>query len=168
MGERGPAPTPIALREVLGIASHHNKNDQAPRPLAILPDCPDWLDPQAKQEWLHITEKMGKVVGWLTEVNQTTLAGHCQWYSTWQQAEEILMKEGRTYEVVTGMSEGGPEIIKRIHPAVRVSREAWIAMMKCDMELGITPARGSSVRVASSVDENDESGLDKVGRSQGA
>lgn len=170
MGDRGPAPTPMALRAAMGIASHHNTNKEAPRPLALMPDCPDWLDPIAKQEWLNICEKMGKVAGWLTEVNQTTLAGHCQWYAAWQQAEETVMKEGRYYDVVTGYDPElkEPTYVKRLHPAARVSRDAWTAMMKCDMELGITPARGSSVRVGTGRDAEDEGGLDKPGRQMGA
>jgi len=121
------------------------------------------LDDEAKAEWENITEMMGKVAGWLTEVNQTVLAGHCHWYAVWKQQEAILMREGRSYEVVTGIDPETkePMITKRVHPAARLSKEAWTSMMKCDMELGITPARGSAVKLPTSLE--DDEGLDRIG-----
>lgn len=131
----------------------------------LTPECPEWLSELAKEEWANIVPKMEKVPGWLTQVNQATLAGHCQWYAVWKEAEMTLQKEGRWYEVVTEVDPQTQEatIVKKLHPAVRVSKEAWTSMMKCDIELGITPARGSSVQLPAG-DQHDEQGLDKPGR----
>lgn len=163
MGERGPAPEPIALTLMKGT-THHNINRDAPRPPALLPECPDWLDDEARIEWEEIVSIMAKVDGWLTQVNKTTLAGHCQWYSVWMKAERVLAEEGRFFTSVVGEDpeHGQIALAKKLHPMNRISKEAHEAMMKCDKELGITPARGSSVHVPAQ-DTNDETGLDRVG-----
>ncbi len=169
MGERGPAPEPIALRVLKG--TNHKPIPENTAAVAQMgqqtssPECPDWLLPKAKAEWYSLVELMEKVPGWLTEVNKTTLAGHCQWYAIWMEAEEILMKEGRFYDAALGVDpeDGEVSAVKKLHPMVRVSKEAWLAMVKCDQELGITPARGSAVKIPTG-DRDDESGLDHPGR----
>lgn len=166
MGQRGIPPTPTALRLVTGVGSHHNHNDNSPDTLVpkVLPECPDWLIDDAKVEWEEIVAIMSKVPGWLTQVNKTTLAGHCQWYAVWKNAEETLSKEGRVFDTILGQDETGALAVgKKIHPMVRVAKEAWIAMIKCDQELGITPARGSAVKLPAG-ERDDETGLDSPGR----
>lgn len=164
MGERGPAPEPIALR-VLKDTNHKPIPENIPRPKGLVPDCPPWLDEDAQTEWEEIVLLMGEVPNWLTQVNKTTLAGHCHWYSVWKNAEAVLTREGRFYDVVQGVDEDGAvSSTKKLHPMVKVSKEAWESMIKCDRELGITPARGSSVRLPPAGDPHDEEGLDSVGR----
>jgi P27 family predicted phage terminase small subunit len=163
MGDRGPAPEPYALR-LLKKTNHKPINDQAPQLPEGIPVCPDWLSEEAAIEWDEIVKIMSMIPNWLTEVNKTTLAGHCHWYAVWKAAEEILMKDGRYYDVVLGVDDQSGEIgvTKKLHPLNKVSREAWASMVVCDKELGITPARGSSVRVPHG-DSEDEQGLDRVG-----
>lgn len=167
MGERGPAPEPLALR-LLKNTNHKPINDQSPSLLlpAEAPDCPEWIygDEDAVAEWVELVTIMEQVPGWLTRVNKSTLAGHCHWYSVWKNAEKVLAEEGRFYNSVMGLDEDGQEIgiVKKLHPMNKVSKEAWAAMVVCDKELGITPARGSSVHVPHG-DSKDEQGLDGVG-----
>lgn len=157
---------PSALKVLTG--SHHpvNKEDPTSRLPAELPDPPEWLDEKAIEEWVELTTLMSAVHGWLTRVNKTTLAGHCHWYSVWVAAEEVLLKEGRYYQQIIGEDEetGTSAVVKKLHPLVKVSKDAWANMLKCDQELGITPARGSSTRVPFD-DPNDEEGLDQPSRS---
>jgi P27 family predicted phage terminase small subunit len=123
-----------------------------------------WMSEEAAAEWEEIVQVMSGVPGWLTAVNKTTLAGHCHWYAVWKEAESVLAKEGRVYEVVIGADPATGEIgiSKKIHPMVKIAKEAWECMLKADKELGITPARGSSVRVPTG-DDSDENGLDRTG-----
>lgn len=156
MGLRGPAPKPTALRLVEGTGLHHPMNQNQPKPKAILPTAPVWMweDEIAMAEWKEITKTMGEVPGWLTRVNKGTLAGHCHWWAEWTRAIQALKTYGSpTYEnAYTGQ--------KKPYPEVKISHDAWASMMKCDQELGITPARGSSVHLPARSDEHDESGLD--------
>lgn len=129
------------------------------------PECPEWLDETAAEEWVEIVTLMEDVPGWLSKVNKTTLAGHCHWYSVWVAAEKEMRETGRMYEVVdTILLDGTTSMVKKLNPNVRIAKEAWLAMIKCDQELGITPSRGSSVRVPEG-ERSDESGLDRPGRS---
>jgi P27 family predicted phage terminase small subunit len=164
VGERGIAPKPQVLKELEGT-SHHPLNKNMPRPPSLAPDPPKWLSPRALAEWEEIVLEMGTVPGWLTRVNKSTLAGHCHWYAMWSEAVEFLNENGNTYETIIGqdIESGETAIVKKIRPEVKLAKEAWTAMIKCDMELGITPSRGSAVQLPSG-DPDDEAGLDQQGR----
>ena len=92
MATRGRKPKPTALKLLEGNPGNRPLNIAEPRPTGV-PDCPDWLEDEAKAEW----ERMSTVLenmGMLTDMDMVAFAGYCQAYARWKEAEEFLSQHG--------------------------------------------------------------------------
>lgn len=87
--QRGPKPTPTNLRLLQGQAPKRGNTGEPVPPPSDLPECPAWLTPYAREEWVRLAETLYGM-GVLTGVDQTMLAAYCMAYSRWRQAEEDL------------------------------------------------------------------------------
>src|SRR5919108_3560121 len=98
MGRRGPAPTPTALKLLLGNPGKRPLPKGDPRPTPGVPPCPSWLEGEARKEWRRITPEL-RALGLLTAVDRAALAAYCQSYARWRQAEEVLSRRGLVVEL---------------------------------------------------------------------
>lgn len=89
---KGRPPKPTALKLLEGNAGHR-RIDQAhePFPEKAIPPCPDFLDDLAKKEWFRVAKEL-YTLGLLTELDQSSLASYCSYYSEWAAAEVKLRK----------------------------------------------------------------------------
>jgi P27 family predicted phage terminase small subunit len=130
----GRKPKPTALKILEGNPGHR-PIVETPKPRPIAPECPSWLTDEAKAEWQRVAPALERL-GLLTEVDGTALAAYCEAYSRWRAAEEIIAREGLTYENVR---------LGRIaqHPAVPIARQMMDQIRAYCSEFGLTPsARG--------------------------
>lgn len=51
--------------------------------------CPKWLMPEAKAEWRRLAKKIK-----ITDEDVMILAGYCQSYARWREAEEYITEHG--------------------------------------------------------------------------
>jgi len=56
------------------------------RPDLAIPECPEWLDEDAQTEWKRIAPDL-LTLGLLSNLDMAALAGYCQAYSRWKEAE---------------------------------------------------------------------------------
>ena len=96
-----------------------------------IPRCPDFLSPEAKTEWKRIVPELRKL-GMLSKLDRGALAGYCQNYARWVQAEEIIEMEGMTTTTTSGYI--------MLHPAIGISNKALEKMRRFSTEFGMTPA----------------------------
>lgn len=92
MATRGRKSKPTALKLLEGNPGNRPLNTAKPRSTGV-PDCPDWLEDEAKAEW----ERMSTVLenmGMLTDMDMVAFAGYCQAYARWREAEEFLSQHG--------------------------------------------------------------------------
>ena len=96
MRKRGPKPTPTALLKLRGtFRKHRSKNEPRPED-GLLPDCPDWLDEQAKHAWAQVVPQLASM-GVLSEIDGNALARYVTFWSRWKAAELFLAKNGSVY-----------------------------------------------------------------------
>jgi P27 family predicted phage terminase small subunit len=83
---RGRKPLPDILR--LG---HRLGNPNAPKPPADVPDCPEWLDEGAREEWERITAELSPL-GLITQLDLAALGIYCQEVSNYVKYTTQLAK----------------------------------------------------------------------------
>ena len=82
MGKRGPAPTPTAVLRLRGTYRKH-RSRREPTPDSTAPECPDWLDDQAKEAWAQVLPQLERM-GVMTGIDGNALARYCQFWSRWK------------------------------------------------------------------------------------
>ena len=80
-------------------------------------------------------------LGLLTEVDRAALAGYCQTWARWVQAEEEMRKP--TFSMVTMTDSGYPVV----SPWMGIASQAMKQMLRFLTEFGMTPAARSRVTV---------------------
>ena len=151
MAIRGRKPKPIALRKLEGNpgkrplvkkvvnfnvierllkATKIGKKENAPL-------CPTWLSEKARQEWRRVAPIL-KRLGLLQVIDRTALAGYCQAYARWREAEEFIEAKEKEYINTKGEK-------STIHPLI-FSQRTYIAqkyLLICKnflVEFGMTPS----------------------------
>ena len=73
----GRKPKPTAIKKLEGNPGKRKLNTKEPIPAKGMPNCPEWLMPEAKKEWERRADLMNQR-GVLTEVDMAALAAYCQ------------------------------------------------------------------------------------------
>ena len=131
MSAKGKKPKPTALKELEGNPGRRPLNKNEPKPRAVMPRCPSWLDDEAKKEWARMSKRLDSL-GLLTEVDGSAFAGYCQAYARWKQAEEFITKHGFVIKTPSGYLQPMPH--------VSIAQSYMKAMQKFCEEFGMTPA----------------------------
>lgn len=103
------------------------------------PDCPDWLDDDARAEWARVAPELARA-GVLTPVDAMTLAAYCQTYSQWKQAEQRVRADGLMID--------GPRGNPTLHPCARHAVTLLAELRRVAGEFGFTPAARARVEAA--------------------
>ena len=69
----GRKPKPAAVKKLEGNPGKRKLNTKEPNPGKGMPDCPAWLLPEAKTEWIRLSEKLNQM-GVLTEIDRSAFA----------------------------------------------------------------------------------------------
>lgn len=149
---------PVNNRPNLGVATR--KKDRRPKGrtnytngtglkgLKDTPACPHWLCKVAKNEWKRVVPVLSRL-GLLKSVDRAALAGYCQAYARWEQAERVLDK-GMIYQ-----SKNGVQAIPQVFIAQKYLQ---ICKAFC-AEFGMTPS--SRGRMFMGGEEDPEKEKDK-------
>ena len=145
---RGRKPKPSIIRALEGNPGKRPLNDREPTPPQGIPDCPNYLDDEARAEWFR-TAKVLDDMGVLSTADRTALAAYCVVYSRWLKAEEQVKKFG---SIVKSPEKGFP----MKSPYLSVADQALDAMLKLMVEFGLTPSSRSRIRVPAGGQAKDE------------
>lgn len=147
MAQRGRIPTPTAIKLLEGNPGKRPINKNEPRPEKRAPNCPTWLEPEAKKEWKRMSKTL-EAIGVLTQVDATAFAGYCQAYARWREAEEFLSKHGTIFKTPSGYIQQVPQVS---------IAQTYLKIMKdfCS-EFGLTPAARSRISVVTTVGVADD------------
>jgi P27 family predicted phage terminase small subunit len=135
---RGRKPKPTAIRKAEGNPGKRAFNPHEPLPPGGKPSCPPHLSTVAKTEWKRICGILYDM-GVITQIDRAVLAGYCQAYARWVEAERKLKE--------------GPTLIKT--PSGYVQQSPWLGishknqelMGRYMAELGLTPASRSKIAI---------------------
>lgn len=156
---RGRKPVPTAVKKLRGNPGHRALNKQEPKPPEGRPQRPSFLTKDAKKAWktlVPILEEMGV----LSTADGNALAGMCQCYSRWKQAEaEIDLRGITVQEPITGRDDSGDTIILgykiKKNPACNISKEMLQQFRSFATLFGLDPSSRSRLRVGDKKDEVD-------------
>lgn len=152
---RGRRPTPTPIRVLEGNRGHRPIPQHEPRPRELAPRCPDWLSPVAKRHWRLLLTEFAYLPGLLTPLDGGVLAGLCESFAAWREATEFLHTHGPVYRE-------GDQL--RPTPHVKLARDAFASYLRCCAEIGATPAARTRIAVQAAGLDDDEIGLDRLGR----
>ena len=147
MAQRGRKPKPTAIKELEGNPGKRQLNANEPKPERKAPECPEWLEDDAKAEWYRLAEQMERL-GILTEVDMAAFAGYCQSYARWKAAEEFISKNGAIVKTPSGYWQQVPQ--------VSIAQQYLKDMQKFCEQFGLTPASRSRIVSDNGKDESDE------------
>jgi len=136
---RGRKPKPTVLRVLEGNPGRRPLNDREPQAPAEVPECPDFLDDEARAEWFR-TAPMLQKMGLLTPADRAGLAAYCVAYSRWVAAERQVQRLGT---IVKSPLKNFP----MKSPYLTVADQALETMRKFMVEFGLTPSSRSRIRV---------------------
>lgn len=138
MGKRGPIAKSDEQEILEGNPSKRPLKGKSPQPDKGIPNCPSWLSDEAKQEWKRVTPELIKL-GLLTNLDRNILAGYCNSYALWQQAQECIFKQGAVYVTAKGKLQPRPEI--------DIAKTAGEMMNNFAAELGLTLTSRARMRL---------------------
>lgn len=132
MAKRGPKP---------GLKLIPGGRPASPKKLtATAPEKPADLSPEAAAEWDRVVPELA-AVGALVAVDRAALVTYCTAWGEWASATRILETEGRIIREPIQSSRG--ELVgerQKLHPAVRLQREAFDRVRAMLSAFGLTPA----------------------------
>lgn len=146
----GRKPKPTALKELEGNPGKRKLNKSEAKPSKAMPECPSWLLPEAKKEWMRLSENLNNL-GLLSKVDRAAFAAYCQSYARWKEAHEHIDEEGSTFVTNTGYQQQSPW--------VGIANTNQKLMMQAASEFGLTPSSRSRI-IAD--DSNGSSEVDEM------
>lgn len=151
MGKRGPKPKPTALLKLHG-SWRADLNKHEPQPPSGDPECPDWLEQEAKNNWAELCPLLS-AMRVLTKADKNALARYCQYLARWRQCEEWVTRFGGRMPV---KKDG--EVIGYVEsPEVRQSLKYAAALSKLEADFGLTPS--ARTRIVAMEGEQKHGGL---------
>lgn len=150
MGARGPLPKPTALRRLEGNPGKRPLNRREPRPRPVAPKCPAWLLPEARREWRRVRPELERL-GLLTVVDGVALAGYCQSYARWREAEAAIDEHGATFTTDTGYV--------GVRPEVAIAQRSLQMLRAFCAEFGLTPASRGRMTLPEVADDGEWDGI---------
>lgn len=140
-----------SLRILEGSHRSGRRNGDQPRPRPTAPKCPDWLAPEAKDEWARLAPELERL-GFLTVLDRGALAAYCQSWAEFRQITEIIDREGMVIP--------GHRGIDRKHPLLPALHQAMEGVRGWSQEFGMTPLSRSRMSVGEVEQEEEPPWLD--------
>ncbi len=112
-----------------------------------VPDCPDWLNADAKTEWERVVPGLAAKF-LITTVDMANLAVYCKAYASWKKAEMTLDEEGQTFVDNSGNI--------KIHPLAKLAVQYLGELRRIAGEFGFSPAARSRIDVPKQPGKDDK------------
>ncbi len=135
---RGRKPKPTHLKLLEGNPGNRPLNPGEPKPERHIPTCPAHLCPTAKAEWKRLAAQL-HMLGMLTTLDRAVLAGYCQAYGRWAEAERKLKETPAILKMPSGYIQQNPWLT--------ISNKQLELMAKFMSELGLSPVSRTRVDV---------------------
>jgi len=131
---------PTRLHQLQGgrKKTHRPMPKNEPMPPAIIPECPEHLDEEARKEWQRMVTEL-EPLGMLTNLDKAIFASYCQAWSTWVFATLKVREKG-----LVVMASTGTPMLNPYFPIVNKANEQ---MVKALVEIGMSPSSRSRVKV---------------------
>jgi len=145
---RGRKPKPSVIKQLEGNPGKRPLNEREPVPPEGIPDCPDFLNDEARAEWFRIADVLLEM-RLLSQADRAALAAYCTAYARWVEAEDQVRKFGT---IVKSPDKGFP----MKSPYLTIADQSLETMRKFLIEFGLTPASRSRIKVPEDSQAADE------------
>lgn len=142
MGLRGPAPTPTAVLQARN-SWRATANRREPVPELGIPECPAWLDPEAKQVWDQVVPRL-EAMGVLSLIDGHALGRYCVLFARWIKAEQFIQRYGSSYPITD--KHGRPKCFLPF-PEVAIAAKLSQELGRLEAQFGLTPSSRSRITV---------------------
>lgn len=153
---------PTQQKALMGNPGRRPLNENEPTADKGIPDMPQGLSAAAEQEWHRIIPILQRM-DVLTVAYSAAVAGYCQAYARWLDAEADIVDNGSIIEepIIRRRRGEDDEIAghkRKKNPAVAIANESMKIMRAFLSDFGLSPA--SLSKVTKNVEE--EKGLDDI------
>jgi len=149
MGKRGPQPTPTAILRSRGSRRGKRREEEPlPRRGEVAP--PDWLNDRAVAYWHALLEQLEEM-DVVREIDGHALAVHCDTWSAWRAAAEVVAKNGHSYET---KDHKGNRVIKQ-RPESAQAKQLLPILRQQMAAFGMTPSDRVGMRIEGRKPRND-------------
>lgn len=148
---KGRKPKPTALKVLEGNPGKRPLNEFEPQPSKEIPECPEWLSPEAKEEWNRIAPELNRL-GILTYVDMAALAGYCESWAQYQRAIKYMQENGDTWASYN--EDGSVRYLQQV-PHVSMANNALRNVLSFASEFGLTPSSRSKIHVKPPAKKSD-------------
>jgi P27 family predicted phage terminase small subunit len=143
----GRKPKPTNLKLIQGTYRADRANPSEPKPRAVIPPCPKFLQGEARKQYKKTAKKLARI-GLMTELDDMALAMLC---AGWQ---ELL-------DATDQVNQGGiliksPSGLPVLNPYLTVANQAIKKVRALLAEFGMTPGSRSRIQTAATSDEPDD------------
>jgi P27 family predicted phage terminase small subunit len=158
----GRTSKPTKMKALTNNPGRRPLNENEPVPEEGVPDMPQGLSPAAEHEWHRIVPILKKMRV-LTVAYGASLAGYCQAYARWLEAEADIAEHGPIIEepIIRRHRGEDDEIAgykRKKNPAVAIANESLKMMRTFLSDFGLSPASLQKV----SQNAEQEQGLDDL------
>ena len=139
-------PKPTVLRILEGNPGKQPINENEPKPDTNIPDCPDWLEQEAKNEWIRIVPELHRL-GLVTKIDITAIIGYCQSWARYVENEKYLTAN----DTVMVADSGYMQVVPQVGMAQKYLKLCQSFMQ----EFGLTPSSRGRMSIPGQEDEED-------------
>lgn len=125
-----PASLKLINGRSAGRDSGGRKVEAGPAFKRVPPAAPDWLSPEAAEEWDRVIPELSRL-DLVKEQDRAALAAYCEAWATFVEATRVVQEEGLVIEARQG---------KLAHPCVAIARNAGREMRSWAAHFGLTPS----------------------------
>lgn len=150
MGQRGPKPQPTAVLKVKGTGDITRMKRRAATEPELIPELlppPAHLSKEGLELWREASQVLydAKVIA---RGDYMTLYAYCESFVTWRDALDHVRTEGMVFTDHNG--------VPRVSPYHKICMDAQDRMVRCCVELGLTPSSRSKVSTIEPKDVTQE------------
>jgi P27 family predicted phage terminase small subunit len=135
---RGRKPKPGHLKLLEGNPGSMAVKEGGPRGERNVPTCPAHLCPTAKAEWKRLTQQLYSL-GIVTVLDRAVMAGYCQAYGRWVEAERKLRETPAILKMPSGYLQQNPWLT--------IANKQLELMQRYMSELGLSPVARARVDI---------------------
>ena len=142
----GRKPKPTVLKLIQGTYRSDRANPSEPKPCAMIPPCPKYLQGEAQKQYKKMAKKLARI-GLMTELDDLALSMLCQAWSEYLEATDQMKK--------SGMLVKSPNGFPVLNPYLIAANQALKKVRSLLAEFGMTPGSRSRIHAAATADESE-------------
>jgi P27 family predicted phage terminase small subunit len=142
----GRKPKPTNLKLIQGTYRQDRGNPSEPKPKAVIPPCPAFLQGEARKQYQKTAKKLARI-GLMTELDDMALSILC---AEWQQYLDA------TEQKKSGILVKSPNGFPVLNPYVAVASQSIKKIRALLAEFGMTPGSRSRIHAAGTSEDSDD------------